>query len=128
MPAAHRRAAAMPRQGGGNILAFDAEARAPQAEIDIFEVRFETLFEQANAAKNLRAEQSGSPGRGPDGACRGEYRSIVTPRSHPPRGSATTHRIEGGVDTMRRVVLQDASGGEPCAGLGERFEIIGGQF
>ena len=122
MPAAEGGAAAMPGDGAGYVLAGEREAGAAQAEVDIFEVRFEAFFEQADAGEEVGAEERGGPGGGPDGARGVERRAIVATVADAPGGGAAADGVEGGVDGgAGAAALRMRAGGEPGAGVGERL-------
>src|ERR1700761_682560 len=57
MPLAQRGAAFVPRDGRGFVYASEAESRAAQPEIHIFEIRFEALFEQPHALEYFSAKK-----------------------------------------------------------------------
>src|SRR5262245_12260266 len=50
----------------GHVSSADSERRASQAEVSIFQIAFECLFERASAREEIGAEEYGGPGRGGD--------------------------------------------------------------
>src|ERR1700682_314449 len=91
MPWAQRRASAVPGDGLRYVEAGDTALRAAQAELHVFQVRFEGFVEQTDALEHLRAKQGSGPRGRPDGPALGENRSVDAAVAGAPGNTAAAH-------------------------------------
>src|ERR1039458_7724507 len=132
MPAAQCGAALVPGERAGDVQSGQAARGAAQTELDIFQIGFESAFQQADAAEKFGTQEHGGKRRRPDPPLDGKDGAVSPAAADAPGGTPSAERIECAVDLVLRSGSQDFAGGEPCGarfgGGGETREVIGGQF
>src|SRR5206468_10835197 len=97
-----------------------------QAEIDIFQIRFESLVENADLVEDLGAEERCCPGGGEDAARLREGRTVRLAVPRAPAGPASTRKVERCIDEAMATGIQDLAGGKPCGISSQSLKVVGG--
>src|SRR5262249_35290554 len=132
MPWAKSTATLVPGDGFGHVHTSTILQHTSNTELDVFEIRFETLVEHSDSCKKSAAEQDGGPGRRVDGAALLKEGPVGLAMSGPPCGGPAREDIERAIENCVLSGRKNLARGEPGVGfLGSATqcgEVVGRQL